>query len=68
MTNHSPSFFPTDEHFRSLFPSPGTVSTGHRAAMVNVALRALLDAQEHREAQLQADRVFLESLGETGLQ
>ena len=42
------------------------VRTGHRAAMVNVALRALLDAQEHRAAQLQADRVWLETLGEMG--
>ena len=41
------------------------VSTASRVAMVSVALRVLLDAQEHREAQLQADRAFLEILGET---
>ena len=44
----------------------GGVRTGHRAAMVNVALRALLDAQEHRAAQLQADRAMLDLLEEMG--
>ena len=52
-----------EKHTALNWQPDGTVRLGSPAKTARMAVLALLEAQEHREAQLQADRAFLEILG-----